>query len=127
MIVNQEIAGSNPASSAIINKGYKKMESISDRWERVTEQGSIMCQFINVVPKLCCRADLHAFMRLNEWFPPAEAPARSDDVVTGVDHDQIYLFPTEEQVESLTDEQILELSRCGVFLDGEVDCLSMFV
>ena len=97
------------------------MESISDRWERLTEFGYGMCKFEDVDEKLSQRPDLHAFIRLDQWFPD------DTDIVTSAEHDQIYLGVKETDVESLSDEQIVELSRCGVWLDSEFDCLSMFV
>ena len=77
--------------------------------------------FNQVENKRSQRPDLHAFLLLDELFPHA-----SRDMVCAADHDVIFLDVSGEQVETLTDDQILELSRCGVMHDNSNDCLFMF-
>lgn len=97
------------------------METLHDRWERVTDEGNALHEFENIEPKLSQRSDLHAFMRLDQWFPG------NSDIVSAAEHEQIYLSISEEDVNSLTDAQMVELSKCGIWLSSEYDCLTMFV
>lgn len=67
------------------------------------------------------RPDLHAFLLLDELFPDP-----GQRIVPAACHDQIFLGIDEEECETLSDDHILELVRCGVFLDPESDSLSMW-
>ena len=93
---------------------------INERWEAVTKEGNEFLKFEKVANKRSQRPDLHAFLMLGELFPG------TSDLVSSASHDEIWLDVDDDQVETLTDEQILELSRCGVYhnLYGR---LSMFV
>lgn len=66
------------------------------------------------------RRDISAFLLLHELCPA------HDDMVSGAVHDVIYLDPSLENLASsnITEEQVLELVRCGVRLND--DHLSMF-
>jgi len=94
---------------------------IHERWEAVTKEGDEFLKFEKVENKRSQRPDLHAFLMLDELFPG------TSDLVSSVSHDEIWLDVDDDQVETLTDEQILELSWCGVRHDGEVGGLCMFV
>lgn len=48
-------------------------------------------------------------------------------MIASAEHDEIWLEVSEEQMEQLTDDEILELSRCGVRHDEDSDSLAMFV
>jgi hypothetical protein len=48
-------------------------------------------------------------------------------MVCSASHDEIWLEVDDEKLSQLTDDQILELARCGVRYDMEHDCLAMFV
>lgn len=91
---------------------------INERWESLTDDGGEYLEFDRVENRLSSRRDIHAFILLNNLFPG------DGDIVCSAGHDQIWLDASEENVESLTDEQIIELSRCGVMLDDGM--LSMF-
>lgn len=93
----------------------------SERWEAVTDNGNEYLCFDKVENKRSKRPDLHAFLLLDELFPG------DDDIVGSASHDEIWLNVDGEQLDTLTDEQILELSRCGVRYDSECDSLCMFV
>lgn len=68
------------------------------------------------------RPDLCAFLLLDRLVPKA------DDVIGGADHDIIFLdVEAEELAKVATEEDIVYLTRCGVFLSSEFDCLCMFV
>lgn len=94
---------------------------IHERWEAVTKEGDEFLKFEKVANKRSQRPDLHAFLMLDELFPG------TSDLVASASHDEIWLDIDDYHVETLTDEQILELSWCGVRHDGEVGGLCMFV
>lgn len=78
-------------------------------------------KFDLVQNKLSQRADLHAFLLLDLIVPG------KCDIVSSAEHDEIWLGVSLEELESATEEQILELIRCGVRLDSSNDALAMFV
>jgi hypothetical protein len=94
---------------------------IHERWEAVTKGGDEFLKFNKVANKRSQRPDLHAFLLLDELFPG------TGDMVAAASHDEIWLDVEDNQVETLTDEQILELSWCGVRHDRDVGGLCMFV
>ena len=68
------------------------------------------------------RPDLHAFLLLNQLQPG------NDDIVSGAGHEEIYLsIDTGKLAEVISEDQIVELLRCGVRYDTEYECLAMFV
>jgi hypothetical protein len=77
-------------------------------------------EFDKIENKRSTRPDLHVFLLLDELFPSDNG----SDIVSAAEHDQIWLDVSEEQMETLTEPQILELVRCGVFID---EGPSMFV
>lgn len=89
-------------------------------------------KFDRVASKRSKRPDLHAFLLLDEIVPPEPTtgrPERKDesyDMVSSAEHDEIWLVTdTDQLAEKATEEQIVELIRCGVrFSDGG---LAMFV
>jgi len=93
---------------------------IHERWEAVTKEGDEFLKFEKVTNKRSQRPDLHAFLMLDELFPG------DSDLVSSASHDEIWLDVDDDQVETLTDEQILELSWCGVRHDS-ASGLCMFV
>lgn len=93
---------------------------IHERWEAVTKEGTEFFKFEKVANKRSQRPDLHAFLLLDELFPG------TSDLVAAAGHDEIWLDVDDDQIETLTDEQILELSWCGVRHDWDGG-LCMFV
>ena len=80
------------------------------------------CQFKKIENPTHSRPDVTAFLLLDKLCP---APGR--DIVSGADHDEIYLeVDIERLAEVITDEEILILVRCGVRYH-ETDSLAMFV
>jgi chemotaxis response regulator CheB len=68
------------------------------------------------------RDDLHAFELLDKLVPGKRG------MVSGADHDVIYLdVELDDLKDIITDPQVVELVKCGVFFDHDVDCLAMFV
>lgn len=80
--------------------------------------------FERVEPKRSQRADVHAILLLDELLP-GKYPC--PDMICSAEHDQIWFEPgLAELAKVITEEQVLELVRCGVWIES--DCgLSMFV
>ncbi|MFS2103602.1 hypothetical protein [Ralstonia sp. Ralssp135] len=67
------------------------------------------------------RADLHAFLLLDELQPAG------GDIITASYHDEFYLdTDCDELAKVITEEQVRELARCGVRYDGDDNALCMF-
>lgn len=77
--------------------------------------------FEKVEPKRSNRPDIHAFILLDELFPKP-----GYGIISGATDDEISLDVKKEDFDNLTDEQILELVRCGVRYAGEYNCLAMY-
>jgi len=69
--------------------------------------------FKKVENKRSNRPDLNAFLLLEELFPG------DGDMVCAARHDKIWLDVEYDDIEKLTEAQIIELARCGVVYDGE--------
>lgn len=91
--------------------------NIEDKFESVNDD---YLKFDRVLNKISNRPDVHAFILLDKLFPD------NQDIISRSHHDEFYLSMSTEQIETLTDEQILELVRCGVRYDSECECLCMF-
>ena len=66
-------------------------------------------KFERVVEKFSQRSDLHAFILLDKLFPGELC------MVSGADHDEIYLEPSpEELLKVASKDQLRDLHRCGV-------------
>ena len=78
-------------------------------------------KFEMVATRRSGRADLHAFLVLDELVPGAR------DIVAGAEHDEIWLDVSAEDLATVaTDAIVLELVRCGVRWDSDVESLAMF-
>ena len=78
--------------------------------------------FGRVENKRSQRPDIHAFILLDALVPGDR------DIVCSSEHDEIYLEVEPEALAAVaTKEQIIELIRCGVRIDEEVNSLAMFV
>lgn len=110
-----------------------------DEQEELSEIGKIFdkhegefLQFDKIANRLSSRPDLHAFLLLDQIVPAKMTPGGSQKhafkMIAGAEHDKIWLetYAT-ELIAKATDEQILELVRCGVMYDEDNDFLSMFV
>ena len=74
-------------------------------------------KFEDVKTKISNRPDLHAFILLDRLFPSDR------DIISASSHDTFFLGISDEDIETLNEETILDLVRCGVMFD---DGLSMF-
>lgn len=79
-------------------------------------------KFERIVNPKSKRPDLHAFLLLDGLIP-AEG-----DIVSAAEHNIIYLDIDVEELEKvITEDQVLELVRCGIMYETEYDCLATFV
>ena len=93
-------------------------EDMADLFER--HEGEFI-KFDRVTTKRSNRRDLHAFIRLDELVPGDRC------VISGAEHDEIWIevsIPALAKV--ATEADIIELIRCGVRLDADVESLAMF-
>jgi len=82
-------------------------------------------KFDRIEKPLHHRPDICAFLMLDSILPPE---VKDRDMVSGARHDVIYLdVDCEALAKVITDEQVRDLSRCGVLYDCDTDSLSMFV
>lgn len=81
-------------------------------------------KFDLVKDKLHRLPDVCAFILLDKLVPSE----KDMDMVSAAEHDVIYLnTDCDKLAEVATEDNILTLTRCGVFYDSDVDSLSMFV
>ena len=88
------------------------------------EFGSEYRKFVRIEHPISKKPDVCAFLRLDSLFPD-----KGDDLISGSDHDIIYLNISLEEIdnnEKITKEDILYLVRCGVSINQEYGCLYMF-
>ena len=89
--------------------------SLRERFEKFDDD---FLKFSDIANPMHRRPDICAFLMIDAISPGL------NDIVQSAGHDVIYL---DGDIEDATDEQIRDLRRCGVFYDGECECLSMFV
>lgn len=78
------------------------------------------CKFELVENKLSNRADLHAFLLMDRILPG------DSNIILSARHKEVYFsFKMDEFAAVVTQEEVLELVRCGVCYDGHFDCLYM--
>lgn len=79
-------------------------------------------KFNRVENKRSSRPDIHAFLLLNELVP------HESSMVSAAEHDEIFLGVSPDELARclVTEDQIIELIRCGVRLDSSTDSLMMF-
>lgn len=95
------------------------IEELSQVWREESEEEFL--EFDRVANKRTQRADLHAYLLLDELVPG------KGDIVEAAQHDEIFLaVPPEELAAVATREQVVELIRCGVRYAREYDSLAMF-
>jgi len=78
-------------------------------------------KFDRVEVKNSKRPDLHAFILLDKLFPS------KSDIVCCAGHDQIWFDVSSEQIETISEDHIIELLRCGIYYDNETESLYSFV
>lgn len=81
-------------------------------------------KFERVSKKRARRPDLNAFLLLDELQPSEN----ESDLVSSAEHDEIWLdTDVVKLVEVITEEQVIELIRCGVRYDSGIRSLCLFV
>lgn len=92
--------------------------SLKERFQQLDDE---YLNFEAVENKRSGRRDLHAFLLLDSLLPGTRG------MVCAATHDEFFLDIDQKQLNKvITDEQILELTRCGVHYDSETDSLAMF-
>lgn len=66
------------------------------------------------------RADLHVLLLLDSLVEDV-----SGSIIEGAEHDKVFLRNPDDIAERITEEQVMELIACGVFIED--DRLAMFV
>ena len=91
---------------------------LSERFEEFNDE---FIKFDRIENKRSLKRDMHAFLLLEEIFPES-----TERMVSAASHDIVYLGIEEDMLEKLTDDNIIELIRCGIGYNEENDCLYMF-
>lgn len=79
-------------------------------------------EFDRIENKLNDRPDIHAFLLLDKLFP-----SKGRDIISAAEHDMFYLdIDCEVLAENITEADVLDLVRCGIFYDDETDGLAMY-
>ena len=79
-------------------------------------------RFEDVKVKLSNRRDLHAFILLDKLLPDDD-----NSIIVAAEHDEIYLsVDVEELAKVATEENIINLIRCGIRYDEQTDSLCKF-
>ena len=92
------------------------MENIREVFEKYEDE---YLKFDRVANKFSQRADLNAFMLLDNIFPSVR------DIISCAEHDEIYLNISGDAIEcsNITEEQVCDLVRCGVRCDENGLCM----
>lgn len=105
-----------PPYSEVEKMTYKELKTLFKSNIGDDEYG----EFERIEHKLSQRADLHAFMLLDQLVPC------NRDIVAGASHDEIYLdVEPEDLARAATAEQVIDLIRCGIRLTSD-NGLAMF-
>ena len=78
-------------------------------------------EFKGIPNKFSSRPDIHAFILLDKLLPG------NHSIIAAAEHDQIWLDTDMEKIaEVATEEQIIELMKCGVMYDEDTESFFMF-
>lgn len=97
--------------------------NIRELFEKLSgdDNGDEYLMFDRIEKKLSTRPDMHAFIMLDKLVPG------NRDMVSAAEHDQIWLAVSIDDLESVAStDEVIDLYRCGVFLDDDGDSLTMF-
>lgn len=100
-----------------------KFEEMEDMFSDLWAEDKEPCEFKRVKSKLSKLADLHAFLLISQRFPKIKG-----SMLGNYSGGQIYFGPGSDEFPKkipLTKEDIVDLVRCGVFMDR--GCFSMFL
>lgn len=91
--------------------------------ELFKEHNDEYLKFGRIKNKRSSRWDLHAFLVLDELFPCDG----NMNIISGAESERIELDIDTDNIEKLTEDQIVELLRCGVLYDDDKGSLYMNV
>jgi len=95
------------------------LDEMDELWQKFMDDE--YHKFDRVQNKLSQRADVHAFILLDKLVPGTE------DMIGCSEHDEFYpSTDVEELAKVITEEQVLELVRCGLRFDSGLPSLAMF-
>lgn len=94
------------------------MKTVSEMFESNEHEH---CNFEKVENKLSNRSDLHGMILLDKLFPG------SYDIIASAGHDEIWFSIGGEDLESLSEDNVIELLRCGILYDESGGSLYKFV
>lgn len=84
--------------------------------------GDEFLEFDRIENKLHQRPDICAFIYLDKLQP------KTRDMISAAEHDGIYLDTDCEKLsETITEDDVIYLLRCGVRYSSDYDCLEMYV
>ena len=83
-----------------IEKLFEKHEKENKNFERIENPPSN-------------RPDLCAFLLLDKLFP------KNEKIISSSEHDGVYLNFSPEEIEKLSEDDVIYLYRCGIFLNSE--------
>lgn len=90
--------------------------------EQYEKHNDEFLKFDRVQDKTSGRPDLHAFNLLDKLVPGKH------DIISAAGHEEIWLSVSPEELAKVaTEEQIIDLIRCGVRYDSDTDSLALFV
>lgn len=91
-------------------------------WNKYSEgEADEHLKFERVKERLSNRPDLHAFILLGLLCPGTE------DIIGSSQHDEFYLSISPQEIAKVaTEEQIIDLIRCGLRYDSQNEAFCMF-
>lgn len=95
-------------------RDLKTIASIFDKYDNE------VYNFDKIENKLDSKREIHAILLLDNLFP-------DDNPFDSCDKDYLFLGLSINNIKKLTDENILELSRCGIYLDLEYKLLRIII
>ena len=102
------------------------MLNLSELFEKHEEE---FLEFDHIANPKHPTPDICAFLMLDEICPATySGSGKVCDIISGAEHDQIYLATdTEKFAEKATEEQVIDLIRCGVMYEEEFESFAMYV
>ncbi len=94
-----------------------------DKWEQFFEDyESEYGKFDRIINKRHHRPDIHAFLLISEVLPEDKGK-----IIRDAEHDQFYLDGDPETFfKRATEEQVIELIRCGVGYEADLESFYMY-
>lgn len=101
------------------------LEDLSEFFEEHEDE---FLKFDRIGDKFSTRPDLHAFILLDDLLENVPFSRGEDDIIGSAEHDEIYLsVDVEKLLTVISEDELIDLHRCGVRYDEQYDTLCMFV